>query len=288
MLLPLAMGGFVLVLLANTPAGTLEARHLAVVLVTLAVLPVGLAFLLGFGMGKTAFWAADLGLSSFLATRPLTDAALVVAKLRAAARTAAVTWLVVLSLTAAWAARSGGSGVLAEWWRWLVLEYTTPGAWVVVGLGVAGAVFLTWMQLAAGMALALTGRAAVVNGAVLIYLAFAGALIWLSVWTTSHPDFYDTLLTVLWGLAAAAALAKLSGLVWVIRGMRREGLLSWRLVFGLSAAWLAAAGCVASLVWLFLSNRPVPAAMIAVGVVLTFPLTRLVGMPLAVAWNRHR
>jgi len=288
LLLPLAMGAFLLVLIANTPAGALEAVHLVRVLAALAVLPHFLAFLLGFGMGKTGFWAADLRLSSFLATRPLTDAALVVAKLQAAALTAALTWLVVLSLTAAWAARSGGSEVLTEGWQWLADEYSPGGAWAVVGLGVAGTVFLTWMQLAAGMALALTGRPAVVNGFVVLYLVVGSALIWLGVWTLYHPDFYDTLLTVLWWLAGAAALGKLLGLAWVVRGLHRAGLLAWRVQLGLGAVWLTAAGCVAALVWLLLGNRQVPAVLIVIGLVLTFPLTRLMGLPLAVAWNRHR
>jgi hypothetical protein len=288
MLLPLAMGAFLLVLLANTQTAALEARHVVIGLATVAALPPFLAFLVGFGMGKTSFWAGDLRLSAFLATRPLTDAALAAAKLKAAARTAALTWLVALPLTAAWVARSGRDEVLTQGWQWLVAEYGDAGAWAVAGLAVAAIVFLTWMQLVAGMALALTGRPAAVNAFVGIYLAFAGALTWLGVWTVYHPDFYDTLLTALWWLAGAAALGKLLALAWAVRAMRREGLLRGRVQFGLAAAWLAAAGCVAALVWLLLGNRQAPAALIAVGVVLTFPLTRLIGLPLAVAWNRHR
>jgi hypothetical protein len=287
-LLPLAMGAFLLVLIVNTPAGTLEGVYLARVLVAATALPLLLAFLLGFGMGKTTFWAGDLRLPAFLATRPLTDAALAVAKLRSAARTAMLTWLVVLALTAVWAVSSGGTEVLAVWQQGLVSEYGAGGAWAVAGLSLAGLVFWTWMQLVAGMALALTGRPAAVNGFVVIYLAFAGAFTWLGVWTSFHPDFYDTLLTVLWWLAGAAALGKLLGLAWAVRGMHRAGLLAWRVQVGLAAAWLASAGCVAVLVWVLLGHRQVPAALIAVGVVLTFPLTRLIGLPLAVAWNRHR
>jgi hypothetical protein len=288
LLLPLAMGAFLLVLIANTPAGTLEPRHLPPVVMTAAGLPIVLAFLLGFGMGKTAFWAGDLRLSSFLATRPLTNEALAVAKLRAAARTAVLTWLVVLSLTAVWAARSGGTVVLTQGWQWLVSEYAVSGAWAVVGLALAGLIFLTWMQLVAGMALALTGRPAVVNGFVVIYLAFAGAFIWLGVWTSSHPDFHDTLLSALWWMAGTAALGKLVALTWAVRGLRDGGLTAWRVSLCLAAVWLTAAGCVVALVWVLLGDKPVPSALIAVGVVLTFPLTRLIGLPLAVAWNRHQ
>src|SRR6516162_6707733 len=92
MLLPLAMGALLSLLIVTTPAGAMELRHMLRIPVAVAALTPFLAFLLGFGMGKTAFWAGDLHLSSFLATQPLTNTALVVAKLRAAARTAVLTW----------------------------------------------------------------------------------------------------------------------------------------------------------------------------------------------------
>jgi hypothetical protein len=288
MLLPLAMGALLSLLIVTTPAGAMELRHMLRIPVAVAALTPFLAFLLGFGMGKTAFWAGDLHLSSFLATQPLTNTALVVAKLRAAARTAVLTWLVIFSLIAVWAVRSGSTEALSEGWEWLVAEYSAGGAWVILGLFVAGMVFLTWMQLVAGMALALTGRPAAVNGFVAVYLAFAGAFTWLGVWTAYHPDFSETLLTALWGFAGAAALGKVLALAWVVQGMRRVGLFAWRTSLGLAAIWLAAAASVAALVWMLLGSREVPAGLIAVGVILTFPLTRLLGLPLAVAWNRHR
>jgi hypothetical protein len=35
-------------------------------------------------------------------------------------------------------------------------------------------------------------------------------------------------------------------------------------------------------------QTPVPAHLIALFVLLALPLTRLIGLPAAVAWNRHR
>ena len=49
--------------------------------IPIIILPSSVALFLGFGMGKTSFWARELRLSSFAATRPVTSEAMAAAKL---------------------------------------------------------------------------------------------------------------------------------------------------------------------------------------------------------------
>src|SRR5262249_23623354 len=162
----------------------------------------------------TSFWAKDLGLSAFAATRPATSGALVLAKLRMAALSAAAGWGLMLLLGALWVVVAGNQGRVAAGWTAFVQWRRALEGWAVLALALLGVVALTWGQLVAGMCLGLTGRAWVVNGATLALLALAAALTTLGFWTYSHPEFYDTLLVVLWALAGVAVPAKLLAAWW--------------------------------------------------------------------------
>jgi len=139
-----------------------------------------------------------------------------------------------------------------------------------------------------GLTLGLSGRAWVANGVTGIYLAVGVALAWLAIWTFNFPDFLDTLFTILWWLAGALALAKLLAAGWVFRIIRRQRALEARTLAGLLGAWLLAAACLVPLCYLLVPAERGLAHLSALGVVLALPLTRLVGAPAALAWNRHR
>jgi hypothetical protein len=287
LLLPFFVGCFILFLLA---VAGLEMSRAEVIRVFLAFLslPLLVAFFVGFGTAKTSFWARELGLSSFAATRPLSSSALVAAKLRTAARSTVATWALILLLASCWVVLSGNAGLVQDLWDVFILEYRPVRAWVIPPLALAGAVALTWMQLVAGLVLGLTGRPWVVNGAVSVYLALATAGACLGIWTYFHPDFYDTFLAVLWWLAGSAALAKALAALWAVRAACRESLLEARTFAWLLGVWVAGAACLVSLTCLLFGGRQLPVALIALGSVLTLPLARLVAAPLALAWNRHR
>jgi hypothetical protein len=105
-LLPAFVGCFLALLFWATafPLGPAEVARVAAAVVGF---PAVLAFFVGFGMGKTSFWARDLGLSSFMAARPLTCAALADAKLHAAGLSALATGGLLLLLSPLWAVLSG-------------------------------------------------------------------------------------------------------------------------------------------------------------------------------------
>ncbi len=288
LVLPLLLGCFMLVLLLSIPATEFDALLLLRVLAAVLVLPLVLASFVGFGMGKTSFWAKDLGLSPFAATRPLSSGTLALAKLRTAALSAAAGWAVMLLLTVLWVVLSGSWGQVAKWWGLFCQGRGAVEIWAVVPLALVGAIGQTWAQLAAGLSTALTGRAWVVNGVTLLSLVVVAALTTAGVWTASHPDFLDTLVGVLWGVAAVALPAKLLAAWSVVRALLRQRLLEATVVAGLLGVWVVTAGCLVGLNYLLIPDAVAPIHLLAAGIVLGLPLVRPLAAPLALAWNRHR
>jgi hypothetical protein len=242
--------------------------------------PLVLAFFVGFGMGKGSFWARDLHLAPFMAARPLTSRALAHAKLYAAGLSALVAWGLVLVLAPVWVVVSGNAGPVQALGE--ALFQGQPG-WklgLLAPVALAGLVGLTWLQLVAGMALSVTGRAAVVNSVVLLYGAVGTALAGLGLWAGFHPEFRDRLLAVLGWLGGGLALLKLVAAAWA--WSRQRGAVP-RL-----ALWVVIAACLLVPLFAVVPKGPMPKPLVALYVVLALPLTRLIALPAAVAWNRHR
>jgi hypothetical protein len=279
-----ALVGLFLAMLFWAKAIPLSPVEVARVAVAVVGFPAVLAFFVGFGMGKTSFWARDLRLSAFLATRPLTSAALADAKLRAAGWSALATWGLVVLLSPLWAVLSGNVEVEKEL---AAAAFPDQPAWklgLLAPVFLAGLVGLTWLQLVAGMALSLTGRSGVVNAFVLLYGAVGAALAGLGVWTASHAEFFDTLLIVLWWLGGGLGLLKLSAAVGAgYRADIRHDHIGVRLLL-----WLATALCLLVPLYALVPAGPVPTHLLALYMVLALPLTRLIALPAVVAWNRHR
>jgi hypothetical protein len=288
LLLPFVLGCFMLTMLVTVPITQFDPPDVLNVFAETTILAFTLAFFVGFGMGKTSFWAKDMGLSQFNATRPLSSYALAAAKLRMAALSAAVTWALVVLLMALWVVLTGSGGTVAGWWEALFRAHPPLKAWALVVLAATGAVALTWMQLVGGLGLALTGRAWVVNGFTGLQLAAAAGLIFLGTWTWHHPNFYDTLLVLLWCLAGLAALGKGLAAAWVIRATLRRELQDGAGLWKLLGVWLAIAAGLVTLTYLLMPPGQGPVHLIALGAVLALPLARLLAAPLALAWNRHR
>ena len=283
-MLPVFVGFFLLMLFWAT-ALPLSRDEVARVVAAIVFVPALLAFFVGFGMGKTSFWARDLQLTSFMATRPLSSMALANAKLYAAAISTLITFVLVLVLAPLWAVLTGNADVVRELCEGLVRD---EPAWRLgilapaVALGLSG---LIWLQIVAGMCLSLTGRSWVVNTVVLFYVMVAAALIALGSWTNSHPAFFDTLLVVLGWLGGALFLLKAGAAAWI---WRQPGLWREKAAVRLIALWLAIAACLVLVLYTVMPESPVPRILVALFVVLALPLTRLTALPAAIAWNRHR
>jgi hypothetical protein len=227
------------------------------------------------------------GVSPFVATRPLTNAELIAAKLRMAIRSVSVTWVLVLLAMAIALTLSGTSALVLERLRRLSEIVGTPRTVVVVLLLVGGCIAATWTQLVQGLYVGLTGRASLIKGSVVLVLGFFflfGPFVeWIvdsgrlgEVWS-ALPLVFAILVTV-----------KMVAAVWILVRLYRGRLLSDRaLVLGAGLWCVAVFALYAVLVWL-LGTPHIPHYLMMLLAILAIPLARLSAAPLALAWNRHR
>jgi hypothetical protein len=255
----------------------------------LLYLPCVLAGLQGSFMGRAGS-AGKLGLemSAFNATRPLTCAAVVAAKLKAAALSTLAAWALVAVAALVWLLNTGAYERVPGMWERLVGVLGPVQASAVLLLAVAGPVLLTWALIAGQLFLGLTGRVWVMYG--FGALALAGLLG--AAWTLSPGaewlrDRAAALTVIAWVGAAVVAL-KLLLAGWAVRALSRRGLVERATLARLLGVWLLAVlGLFALLMWLVPAEAVAP-YLLALWAVLCVPLARLAFAPLALAWNRHR
>lgn len=227
-------------------------------------------------------------LSPFVATRPLTTATLVSAKLRMALGSTLLTWLLILvavPLTLAW---SRGLPIVTTWMR----EFAEPFGYartfvlaVVILLALLGS---TWKQLVQGLGLGLTGRAWLVKSSVFLRLSIPILFVLLaerlqtpqgfaSLWD-ALPWALTTLVVLKTGVAAAAAAL-----------LFRQRLLDDRALIIGAAGWTTTVlFTYGVLVWLVAMPEFIPRYGAALVAILLVPLVRPALVPLALAWNRGR
>ncbi len=228
------------------------------------------------------------GVPPFIATRPLTSAELIAAKLKMAMWSTLAAWLVVLvamSLALEW---SGTWSVVTEGVRRMNDAIGTPRAATVVLLILAGFIVATWKQLVQSLHIGLTGREWIVKGSVLLTLTFLILLGPIVEWIIDSPSVQRALWNALpLGLAGLVGL-KMSAAAWIATRLDRSRLLGARaLVLGAACWVLAVLAIYGVLVWFF-STPFVARYQLALIAILVVPLARISAAPLALAWNRHR
>src|SRR6266487_2118451 len=228
------------------------------------------------------------GVPPFIATRPLTSAELVAAKLKMALWSTLAAWLVVLvamPLALEW---SGTWPIVTERVRRMHDAIGTPRAATVVLLILAGFIVATWKQLVQSLHIGLTGREWIVKGSVLLTLTFLILLGPIVEWIIDTPSVQRALWNALPLILAGLVGLKMSAAGWIATRLDHSRLLSDRaLVLG-AACWLVAVlALYGVLVWFF-STPFVARYVLALIAILAVPLARISAAPLALAWNRHR
>jgi hypothetical protein len=228
------------------------------------------------------------GLTAFMATRPLTSASLIAAKLKATLWSTLAAWLLVLVAVPLALRLSGTAPLLIERWRQAVEAVGMPRAVAVVLLGFAALLASTWKQLVQSLHVGLSGRAWVVKASVFLTLSFLAVAGPAAHWIVRNRPLMAALWNALPWIAAVLVGLKVAAAAWIVTRLQADRLLSERtlligaacwdvLVFSLYGllAWIVPALIMRSYVLLLLS-------------ILEVPLARLSAAPLALAWNRHR
>ncbi|MHC4398871.1 MAG: hypothetical protein ACYTG0_04245 [Planctomycetota bacterium] len=225
---------------------------------------------------------------AFLATRPMTCAGLIWAKMKAAAIGAAVVWGMALAAIVLMVLLTGSWGELAGQWNMLTRDFSAAEKAAMVTLGVVFLLAATWKPMVSNMFYSLTGRNWVyVVGAFVMGSVVVG-IIPVASWLSMHPEYHDDLLAAVpWALTTAAVLKLLVG-GWLVRVIIRRRLVETRLMARLVAAWLMIALCLTASIHCLVPGSLARWYLIAACVVLALPLVRLSLAPLALAWNRHR
>ncbi|MEX2111216.1 MAG: hypothetical protein WD802_11460 [Gemmatimonadaceae bacterium] len=272
-------------LFAATDAPTL----VLIILVGVLLTPPFMAAFTAASVRKSNPYASDsYVVTPFLATRPLTSAALVAAKLKAMMWSTLAAWVLVLvaiPLALVW---SDTWPMVSERARAIAAFTGATRAIVILLLILAAFIASTWKQLVQSLYIGLTGREWVMRLSVFLTLSFIVLLGPILQWIIDNRDvqaeLWDSLPLV---LAILVALKMSAAAVTAVRHYRTPLLSDRTLVVGAGIWCVIVFALYGLLVWI-LDTPLFPSYFLALVAILAIPLARLSAAPLALAWNRHR
>jgi hypothetical protein len=227
------------------------------------------------------------GVTPFIATRPLTNAELVAAKLKMAIRSTVVAWLLVLVTLPIALKFSGTSALVLDRWHRVSEVVGAPRAVVLSLLLLAGCIASTWTQLVQSLYIGLTGRASLIKGSVFLVLGFFFLFGPFAEWIIDTARLGEVWSAFPWIFAVLVGF-KMIAAIWIgVRLYNRRLVTDRTLVTGAACWSLVVFALYGVLVWL-LDTPHIPHYLLMLVAILAIPLARLSAAPLALAWNRHR
>jgi hypothetical protein len=239
-----------------------------------------------------AFVAATVrdssALTPFTATRPLTGASLIAAKLKATIWSTVAAWLlVVISLPIA-LKLTGTSTMVMEHVHELVEIVGMPRAVALMLLGFIALVASTWKQLVQSLYVGMSGREWAVKASVFVALSVIALIVPFAHWAFTSKHGTALLWDAFPSIVGALVVMKTAAAAWIAVRLHRRGVLSDRtLVVGALTYDVLVFALYALLIWIF-PNLVVRHYLLALLAILAVPLARLSAAPLALDWNRHR
>lgn len=252
----------------------------------LLFVPLMLAPGCGWELGKLPGRQRTRVLSSFMATRPLTTAALVLAKWRTAARITLTSWgLLALGLFL-WLAFGGRAAEMAEQFESMRQRHAPALFWGWLILFPVAALVLTWLQIVQGIGIGLLKNNIGGSFAGLQYLLLFG-LVFFGQWVPDYPEYGVMFRDLLPWLAGAAVVLKCLAASWSLSALHRRALIPTSVFWGALGIWLALAVGIFAALNALLPREWFSVPGVLLGIALLMPLTRLALAPLALAWKRH-
>ena len=294
LVLPVLVGGVLVAVVApfswfsrGDASGSLR-----LLLGTLAT-PIMLAIPVGMAFARPTFWSEDLSVPAFVAIRPLTDEQIVAIKMKVAAASVAISWLLTVSFVGLWLSLWANVDALSQlaiqWWAFH--EHSPLSVYGTVALILCAGVVLTWRSLVSRLWSGLSGSrplfmASVMSAVLVVIAGMVFAADRLPGWVLDDPA---RMAGVLW-LLSIAVVAKcwLAACSW--RRVSARHLRQYLLVWG------GATTCLLTLTMLLWGVARIHVAldtcrfqgfMILVAL-LAVPLGRVGLAPSCLARNRHR
>ncbi|HEU4889681.1 MAG TPA: hypothetical protein VFV49_17480 [Thermoanaerobaculia bacterium] len=268
-------------------------RETAVIVVEIVVasllLPAFLAIFVAATVAKSSSNASEsYGITPFIATRPVEDRALVVAKWQAALLSTLAAWTIVAVAVPVALMGADATEPILEIARNVDDALGRPRA-IILGLVIlAGLVGSTWKQLVQGLYIAMSGRDWAVKGIVFATLVLVTvgflALGWI---LDSRYRTALALSSIPWLMAAFVALKLVLAMRVMQRGAERGLFTRKQLIFG-TILWDASVLALYGVLALILPEILFRRYFLLLVAMLVIPFVRLAAAPLAVARNRHR
>ncbi|MBK5256881.1 MAG: hypothetical protein JJE39_12685 [Vicinamibacteria bacterium] len=228
------------------------------------------------------------GVPPFTATRPLTSAALIAAKLKVTLLSTLATWLLVLVALLLGLALSGTLSVVIQRVNEGIEFFGRSRTVVSMLLGLLALMASTWKRLVHSLFLDLSGREWLIKSSVLLALSLL-VIIWpIGRWIHDDRNVLTALLNALPLVLAVLVCVKMSAAAWIATRLYDGRLVSDRTLVTGVAAWLVAVLALFGLFTWFWSTPHVAHYFLLLIAILEIPLARLSAAPLALAWNRHR
>jgi hypothetical protein len=255
----------------------------------LVLLPFVLAAAVGKGFAKPDFWSLELALPPFWATRPISSAALLAAKLKTAALSTAFAWALLLVVALPWLLLACDTHDLHGWWHTFTTIYGPVARWTILILLLLAAMLFTWRLMIVSLWSGLYGRSWFFVGTVGV--GSVGIIVLLG-WGLLMVDDGTALLVdwLPWApwLLAGAFLLKSWVALWAWRQAYGRGLVSGGFVGAYLSVWLGATGCLLALAFCLSPRIDWLRQTLILVALLSCPLARIGLAAVSFAENRHR
>ena len=268
-------------------AGDSTALVFTILLGVLITPPFIASFVAGAVSKSSPDGSGSYGITPFVATRPLSNAELIAAKLKMAMWSTVGAWLLVLIAIPIALKLSGAAVLVLDRWHRVSEVIGTPRTVVVSLLILSACIASTWKHLVQSMYIGLTGRASLIKGSVFLVLGFFFLFGPFADWIIDSGRLGEVW-SALPRIFAILVFFKMTTAVWVIVRLYRSRSLSDRaLLIGATCWSVAVFALYAVLAWLF-DTPHIPHYLLMLLAILAIPLARLSAAPLALQWNRHR
>jgi hypothetical protein len=284
-LLPAATGFTLLAVFVPVSCFTRNEDHATLWILAWALgLPIIFGVVVGKGLGKPEFWASDHGVPSFLAIRPLASGQVVVTKMKVAACSVLITWVVVALYFCFWLPLWAETSELRELWEAALAARGPVAAGLILSLGLLSAIVMTWRGMVGGMWIGLSGNLKFFFISAALGMIALGFGIWGGVYLLRHFQVSHLERFVSWfGLILSLAVILK---VWLGAFVWRRITPGRRLRYAL--IWTALTGAMVLLALLLCPNVFWLKHLVILAALLPIPLARLGWAPQALARNRHR